>query len=278
MNYLNLGCGSRFHSDWVNLDLQPIDSRVRSWDLRKELPFSAESFDVVYHSHFLEHLPRHAGAGFLRECYRVLKPGGVIRVVVPDLEQIARRYLGALERGSRDEPGWSANYDWMVLEMYDQTVREKSCGAFAEYFSQNPIPNWDFVFERLGSEANLLRESFQTKPVVPLGGQLASNTAWQYALRNPGKVLRGKLARLLLGEQDWRALQIGLFRRAGEVHLWMYDSYSLRRLLRQVGFVRPIRVGATESQIPDWPGFCLDSEPDGRTYKPDSLFMEASHP
>ncbi len=275
---LNLGCGRRFHPDWVNLDLISTDPHVRPWDLRKGLPFSAGSFDVVYHSHVLEHLPRHVGTGFLRECCRVLKSGGVIRVVVPDLEQIARRYLEALERGSRDEPGWSANYDWMVLEMYDQTVREESCGAFAEYFSQNPIPNWDFVFERLGSEANLLRENFQTKPVVPGGGQLPSNTAWQYVLRNPGKALRSKFARLLLGEQDWRALQIGLFRRVGEVHLWMYDSYSLSRLLRQAGFVRPVRVGATESQIPDWTSFHLDSEPDGRTYKPDSLFVEASCP
>ena len=86
---LNVGCGQRFHADWVNVDLVPADSSVRACDISKGLPFDDGQFDAVYHSHVLEHLDPAAGRALLAECLRVLKPGGVVRIVVPDLEQIA---------------------------------------------------------------------------------------------------------------------------------------------------------------------------------------------
>ena len=67
----------------------------------------------------------------------------------------------------------------------------------------------------------------------------------------------------------------GRFRRGGEVHLWMYDRHSLARALRRAGFRDPRVVGAAESRIHGWADYHLDTEPDGTTYKPDSLFMEA---
>src|ERR1700730_4755324 len=96
--YLNLGCGYHFHPDWVNLDLQPSVPQVRRWDLRKRLPFDDASVDFVYHSHVLEHFSRKEGQKFMRECHRVLRPGGIIRVAVPDLERIAKLYLESMER------------------------------------------------------------------------------------------------------------------------------------------------------------------------------------
>jgi len=61
----------------------------------------------------------------------------------------------ALERASRGEPGWADNYDWMLLEMYDQAVREKSGGSCNDCYRQEPIPNWGFICadgrERLAS-------------------------------------------------------------------------------------------------------------------------------
>lgn len=67
---------------------------------------------------------------------------------------------------------------------------------------------------------------------------------------------------------------MGRFKRSGELHYWMYDSYSLSVALSSAGFTAPRRVGATESRIPNWVSFNLDTEPSGRVYKPDSLFME----
>ncbi len=73
-------------------------------------------------------------------------------------------------------------------------------------------------------------------------------------------------------------MKVGQFRVSGEVHHWMYDSYSLGQLLREAGFNNVIRRTAAESYIEDWPGQQLDTEADGTVSKPDSLFMEAKRP
>jgi SAM-dependent methyltransferase len=269
MRSLNLGCGSRFHTDWENVDFVSASPNVKAFDLRKGIPYPDATFDVVYHSHLLEHLNKRFAPVFLQQCRRVLKPGGVIRVAVPDLEKIARTYLESLEKASRELPGWDANYEWIVLEMYDQTVREKSCGECAEYFRRAPIPNWDFVFSRWGTQANILLDAVRNADNQSDGG-----TAWRYVFKNPGAVLRNKIVKTLLGPSEWEALQAGRFRRGGEIHMWMYDAYSLGKLLKEAGFIDIRQQSATESRIPDWQNYHLDSEPDGSTYKPDSLYME----
>lgn len=108
---LNLGCGSNIRFGWVNVDLrQGADLRL---DLRRELPFGDGSACVIYSEHFFEHLeyPDEAGS-FLQETYRVLAPGGLFRVGVPDTEWPVRAYTSddsgyfdlARERGWH--PGW----------------------------------------------------------------------------------------------------------------------------------------------------------------------------
>ena len=98
---LNLGCGPTFHPDWVNLDISPTDPRVRSADVTKGIPLPPNVCDAVYHSHVLEHLSAEEAKVFIAECYRVLKPAGILRVAVPDLEQIARLYLQCLDSARR---------------------------------------------------------------------------------------------------------------------------------------------------------------------------------
>jgi SAM-dependent methyltransferase len=78
--------------------LKRLDADVVCWNLRHGIPFADGSADAVYHSHVLEHLDREDAPGFLRECWRVLKPGAVLRVVVPDLELLAARYLDVARR------------------------------------------------------------------------------------------------------------------------------------------------------------------------------------
>jgi len=275
MKYLNLGCGDRFHPDWENVDLYPTGPGVRVCDLRKKTPYPDETFDVVYHSHVLEHFPRRAAFNLLLDCYRVLKHGGVVRVVVPDLEQITRLYLEALERASKGEPGWNHNYEWMVMEMYDQCVREGSNGEFVEYCLQDPIPNPDFIRSRLGVYGDAFLEGFRRTQPAPAVVPVKSGTAWEYVLRNPGKVILNKLGKTLLGRSNWEALRVGRYRQSGQIHMWMYDRYSLAKLLEKAGFSNPQQVGSTESRIPAWSTYNLDTDPDGRTYKADSIFMEA---
>ena len=278
MKYLNLGCGSRFHPEWENVDFYATGPNVRVHDLRERTPYADGTFDVVYHSHVLEHFPREAALLFLRECYRLLKPGGIIRVAVPDLERIARTYLEALEKAAAGAPGWSENHEWMVMEMYDQTIREQSRGALVGYFDRDPIPNWDFVLERWGTYANGLLQSMRedAKRETIVGPE--NRIAWRYVLSNPFGVLRSKLLRALLKQEDWEALKVGRFRRAGEIHMWMYDFYSLGKALQRAGFRDPRPVGPSESSIPAWSDYYLDIDPDGRVYKADSLYMEAVKP
>ena len=62
-------------------------------DLTKPFPWANSSVDIVYSSHTLEHLNKNDGMNFLNECYRILKPGGCLRIVIPDLKPIIDKYL-----------------------------------------------------------------------------------------------------------------------------------------------------------------------------------------
>jgi predicted SAM-dependent methyltransferase len=272
--YINLGCGARFHPDWENVDVYPSGPGVRVFDLRNRIPYPNSSFEFVYCSHLLEHFPKAVAANLLRECQRVLKPSGTIRVAVPDLEGIARLYLEALQRASSGEPGWSHNYDWMLLEMYDQCVRERSMGETAAYLLQDPIPNREFVFKRWGAEALALAQEARKRNRL----NDRPGPAWKNVLRNPARAIHRLLTKMILGKRNWEALQVGLFRLRGEVHLWMYDSYSLANALTAAGFHQPRKVSATESRLLGWQRFNLDAGPDGQPHKPDSLYMEAINP
>lgn len=265
MDYLNLGCGQHFHPKWTNVDFTSTGEGVIAHNLRQGIPFATQSVDVVYHSHLLEHLPKNEAPAFLQECFRVLLPGGILRVVVPDLEQIVRLYLTALENASQGDRQWDAHYEWLLLEMYDQTVRTVPGGDMAVYLAQDPLPNEPFVLQRVGKEAEQLIASlrqhglgFQSQSL-----QVSEQDQWLYEL---------------LGDRDYQALQIGRFRQGGEVHQWMYDRYSLKQLLEMVGFEQVRICQPGDSSIPEFAEFHLEVEPDGAVRKPDSLFVEAKKP
>jgi predicted SAM-dependent methyltransferase len=260
--YLNLGCGGRFHREWVNLDLRPADPSIQRWDVRTVLPFPDRSFDVVYHSHVLEHLSRQDAPAFLGECHRVLNSGGVIRVVVPDLERIAQLYLETLRESLSGKTESQPRYDWAMLEMYDQVVRETSGGEMVSFVKNVPSTVVPFLRERLGGEL----DGIVRMPTV---------SAEAVAPMSFGGRVRRKVLALLLGPIWASAYDCGKFRTSGEVHRWMYDRYSLGRLLEAAGFKSPRTVGPAESVIPGWLRFGLDTETDGSVYKPDSLYMEA---
>ena len=273
LKYLNLGCGRRYHPDWTNLDFRSTGEGVIAHDLTQGIPFPGESCDVVYHSHLLEHFTPEAGARLLRECYRVLRPGGIIRVAVPDLEQIAHLYIHALEKADAGDRLWQKRYDWIMLELYDQTVRNTPGGRMKEYLSQVDIPEKDFIVERLGGEAaNLIskaderREQKQSK-LHRIRRNIFRLSAYSARARNG-------ILRVLLGKKGYRAHQVGSFRLSGEVHQWMYDRYSLSTVLKEVGFETVEQMTARTSNIPNWSTYNLDTDAGGGVCKPDSLFME----
>ena len=91
---LNVGAGPFGENGWINLDLSKYKNVTFVYDCRKQLPFSDESVLRIRCEHFFEHLDRgEHTVPFLSECLRVLKPGGVLRIVVPDLELFIKTYI-----------------------------------------------------------------------------------------------------------------------------------------------------------------------------------------
>lgn len=98
---LNLGSFmTQFHHGWWNIDIADLKMFAQQYrynfaqmDLRQGLPnVQTGTVDLIYTSHFLEHLNYTEGLAFLRECRRVLKPDGCMRIIVPDAELLNRSY------------------------------------------------------------------------------------------------------------------------------------------------------------------------------------------
>lgn len=104
---INLGAGPTRVDGWINvdMDLRQLFGKNRSGSLRianlsrGKLPFKSESVDYIYTSHFLEHIKRENAEFLISECYRVLKQGGLIRVIVPDLDIFCKEWLNYKETG-----------------------------------------------------------------------------------------------------------------------------------------------------------------------------------
>jgi predicted SAM-dependent methyltransferase len=95
---LHLGCGWNRLDGWVNVDLAATRAEI-PWDLRQGVPLPDGSVEAIYHEHMLEHLSLRDGYLFTCECARLLRPGGVLRVAVPDAGACIDSYSG---KGSPD--------------------------------------------------------------------------------------------------------------------------------------------------------------------------------
>jgi predicted SAM-dependent methyltransferase len=274
LNYLNLGCGNKFHKDWVNVDMVSNSPYVKSYNLLKGLPFPNDQFNVIYHSHVLEHFPKEKAPDFIRECFRVLKPGGIMRVVVPDLENIVNEYKKHLNENI-ENPGRQAeaNYDWILLEMYDQTVRNYSGGQMAEFLKQPELVNEEYVLNRSGYVGKSIRNNFMAPADGKHGFFNLINTSYKSGTK---KVIR-HILRIFSDAFSSPGKIIGAFRLGGEIHMWMYDRFSLSRLLRKVGFEDIEIKRPHESNIPQWDKYELDVK-NGAVFDPTSLFMESKKP
>ena len=106
---------------------------IRYHDVRKALPFADKTFDAAYALHIVEHLTPAEAASLVSELYRVLKPGSIVRISTPDLEDICRSYLRQLDacRANPSELNM-VRYRWAVMELLDQLVREQPGGMMTQ--------------------------------------------------------------------------------------------------------------------------------------------------
>ena len=270
---LNVGCGRRYDRRWVNLDLSSRDASVVQYDINKGIPFADGSFDAVYHSHVLEHLKPDQGERLLQECFRVLAPGGVLRIVVPDLETIARLYLQKHEQAWSGDEDAAVDYNWMKMELLDQLVRDQSGGRMGPYMASSAIENSDFVRQRVGDEFSVCRATTKIETVRKPSLMLRFRTVTRAFRERWAR----RCVRWLLGRKKAAALREGLFRGQGEIHRWMYDRYSLRQLCSQFGFADFKVCTAFQSGIEDYVQYHLDADQEA-IRKPDSLFIECVKP
>ncbi len=247
MKLVNLGCGNRFHKEWINLDFKSSNSLVQEFDLHKKLPFKDNSIDVIYSSHVLEHFSKHFAPIFLQECNRVLKPKGIIRVVVPNLEELMKNYIKFLQEAKKGNKEAKEKYHWTMIEIFDQMVRNFSGGEMYEYWKQKPMPQENFIIKRLGSEVKNALVNIKNNKDIKFRNRDIVET--------PEK--------------------IGKFRSSGEIHQWMYDEFSLRELLENTGFSNISKMDFDKSEIINFNKYLLDCEENKDIRKPDSLFMEA---
>jgi SAM-dependent methyltransferase len=140
---MNLGCGLSIAPGWINIENSPnarlskyplVRRTLRklgvlsehhyavNWpksveihDLKKRLPYPDSTIDYAYTSHFLEHLALNDAERLVGEVFRVMKPGGVFRVVVPDLALGARQYLEALQSDPQNVRAAPEFLNWLQL-------------------------------------------------------------------------------------------------------------------------------------------------------------------
>lgn len=154
-DHLHLGCGLTAPPGWLNVDgsfqvtlakhawlkallriagLQSREQGTIPWsanivrlDLGRPLPFRDGCFTAVYSSHVLEHLHHDQALALLRECHRVLRPGGICRAVVPDLEAVVKRYVMA-KAASDPHAGTRMMEDLMVHD------KQRAGGLLGMYY------------------------------------------------------------------------------------------------------------------------------------------------
>lgn len=267
--FVNIACGGSYIEapEWINLDYRTTSTAVRRTNILGPLPFEDGTVDVIYCSHFIEHIPRVRIPGFLIECYRILKPGGgIARFVLPDFEEICREYIKQRESGNHDKA------DFVVMELLDQCVRLESGGELGALYKrlkeQRNAGIAEYVFERCGE--NVSRDDRDTEP----------ENRWLRLLKHPAYMLpylETKYCRFIsrLFPSPFREQNISLVQ-VGERHAWLYDEHLLSSLLKKYGFAKVLRMSFDKTSIRDFPLFPLDVSADGRPRKGrESMYLEA---
>jgi predicted SAM-dependent methyltransferase len=89
---LQIGAGSSTLAGWLCTDIAPKSDEVVYLDATKPFPFDENTFNYVFSEHMIEHITWQEGSLMLRECYRILRPGGTIRIATPDLKILIGLY------------------------------------------------------------------------------------------------------------------------------------------------------------------------------------------
>lgn len=132
---LQLGAGPSALDGWLKTDLVPASPDVVYLDATRPFPIPDQTFDYVCCEHMIEHISQPQGRSLLRECRRILKPGGIARIATPDLEVLIGLYH------SRGEP---------LVERYIAWITDRHLEGVqvhrASFVINNAFRNWGHQF------------------------------------------------------------------------------------------------------------------------------------
>lgn len=132
---LQLGSGLKLMAGWLNTDCSLVFKSPCFLDVTRPFPIEDAQFDYVFTEHLIEHLTFKEGQNLLRESFRVLKPGGKIRVACPDMEKLTSLY---------QEPKTPAQQHY-IKHYVDSSLAD--IGIYNECFViNNFVRNWGHKF------------------------------------------------------------------------------------------------------------------------------------
>jgi predicted SAM-dependent methyltransferase len=127
------------------------------YDLSYGIPFEDESVNIIYSSHFLEHLPRKTALNLLSESYRVLKSGGIIRICIPDLAYAVALYAGGEKEKMLDsyffiddQESYFARHKYMYdLELIEKMLQKAGFRETVRYsYQKGAVPDLTILDNR----------------------------------------------------------------------------------------------------------------------------------
>jgi len=281
MKCLNLACGPIYLTEahWLNIDFTAVGRDVKGHDLLSPLPFQDDEYDLVYCSHFLEHIPRRYIHSFLSECKRVLKPGGIIRLVLPDCEEMFATYLDLRSKGLHHEA------DFVMIEIIDQCVRDQGGGELGAFYSMvssmasGQKAYWhDFMAHRNGETLEVnLPEPQSLASIDASCNSLPVLSAFLGSIQLRVRYIAHRFGlKLLLPAFKRHNVS---FASIGEKHCWLWDFHQVKAALELSGFSAVCRQSHLSSQYAMFPFFPLDATANGLPRKgKESMYVEASFP
>jgi predicted SAM-dependent methyltransferase len=265
--------------EWTNLKFSllpyPKGWPISHYDIRRPLPFPDDTFDAVYALHIIEHLTPEEASRFVAEIFRVLRAGGIFRVSTPDLESAVRAYLERLDECSSQPTKLEiVKYEWAVLELLDQMVREQSGGLMLETAGRGHFDS-NYAHERYGDVFDEFHQP--PSPERPEPDKTLRERITPKSLTDLPRALHRKVnASIFSWLQRRKAHKLnGDPRKMKESNLWTYDRLSLRLLLEKQGFKQFSVKSYTESDIVGWERYDLDRSNHGDHAIEPSLYVEA---
>ena len=287
-----------FLKEWTNI-MYVISPRwnvdnIYCVDLSKEkLDFPNNSFDAVNANHVFEHLTPQQGKEFASEIKRVLKPGGIFRISVPDLEDICQKYIHYLQIGL-EEPNQKNiyNYQWSVMEIFDQMVRDKSGGLMLEAMKKGEY-NQDYldmkykdmfkpIFETIEKQKKKAKKKKTTPVKKSLGTRIITLTPQKLSSALKSRIAKIKISIANYFLKDYLKDKLVLDKNhplvMKEAVKWMYDRLSLKILVEKVGFTEFKHHNFKTSDIPNWEKYDFDCSNYAERPLDPSVYIECRKP